>query len=448
MAVKSHWSGEKTRFVLVGAFGALIGLVVGHLWLGLCSAYMCYSGWLLHQARQVDLWLQKGAKRSTAPDTEGVVGHIEQLIFRRKQSDKDRKARLKKIVGWYNQSAAALPDATVVTNDNYEIIWANDAAKPFLGIQGRRDQGQRLDNLVRNPQLQSYLSDRRNDTDIEIKSPINSQLTLLVKRVRYAENMYLFSARDVSQRVLLRATRSAFIANASHELKTPLTVVNGYLEMLAADSSLPEQAKKRVALAEQHAKRMTDIVTDLLTLSRLENQDIDATKLQLLDVSTLLQSIVSGLSNQPAGLQQHFDLSLDHSLWLLGSDVEVTSICTNLCQNALQHTPVGTQITVRWRRTFDGGGELIVQDDGPGINARDLPHITERFYRADTEMSRESGGTGLGLAIVKHIVQRHNGTLDIISALGEGTEITIRFPADQVSDADPVARQSIAASSP
>ncbi|OED42210.1 phosphate regulon sensor histidine kinase PhoR [Chromatiales bacterium (ex Bugula neritina AB1)] len=446
MAVKSHWSGEKARFALVAVFGAVIGLIVGYLWIGLSVAFICYSGWLLYQARQVDLWLQKGAKRSTAPDTEGVIGHIEQLIFRSKQSDKKRKARLKKIVGLYNQSAAALPDATVVTDHNYEIIWSNDAAKRHLGIYSNRDEGQRLDNLVRSPEFQSYLGQPQpEDTELELISPVNNKLTLSIKRVRYAENMYLFSARDVSQRVLLRATRAAFVANASHELKTPLTVVNGYLEMLAEDKDLSEQAQRKIALASQHATRMTDIVTDMLTLSRLENQGIDESKLQLLDLASLLQRTVSDLSVQPSASAHSFDLALDQSVLLLGSELEIKSICNNLCHNALQHTPAGTNITISWAKTFDNGAELIIQDDGPGINARDLPHITERFYRADTEQSRESGGTGLGLAIVKHIVQRHNGTLVIDSTLGTGTQITIRFPADQISLTTPADKVSVAA---
>ncbi len=436
MAVKSHWSEEKARFALIALFGLIIGFVIGRVWLGLAVTFMLYCAWLLHQAGQVDNWLQKGSRRDAAPDTSGVIGHIEQLIYRRKQSDKDRKAKLKKIVGWYNRSAAALPDATVVTNDNYEIQWANDAAKAYLGILAHRDQGQRIDNLVRNPSFQSYVQDKSQENEeIEIKSPVNAAITLVIRRVAYAENLYLFSARDVSQRVQLRATRSAFVANASHELKTPLTVVNGYLELLLDDKTLSDSAQKKVRLASEHANRMSDIVTDLLTLSRLENQGIDSKKLQPLNVASMLKSTAEDLSSLRSGLEHNFDVSTDDNLLLNGSEVEIKSVCTNLCHNAIQHTAPGSTITMSWQETSGGGALLVVGDNGQGIDPKDLPHVTERFYRADSIRSRETGGTGLGLSIVKHIVHRHQGELTIMSTPWAGTEVSIRFPADQIRTA-------------
>jgi len=196
MSPQPHLSQEKTRLILIGVFGLTIGWVSGSIWMGLAITFFFYSCWLIYQARQVDVWLQKGAHRNTAPDTDGVVGNIEKLIFRRKQSDKARKARMIKILGWYNRSAAALPDATVVTNNNYEIIWANDAARSYLGIRGTRDAGQRIDNLVRDTEFQKYIKDNdTSDPEIEIKSPSNKNLALSIRRVAYAENMYLFSAR-------------------------------------------------------------------------------------------------------------------------------------------------------------------------------------------------------------------------------------------------------------
>lgn len=429
MAVNSHWSGEKLRYLLLLGLGLVIGAIIDQLWLGLACTFMLYSAWLLYQTRQLDIWLQKGARRAEAPDTDGVIGHVEQLIFRRKQNDKNRKARLKQIVGWYNRSAAALPDGTVVTDDNYEIVWANDAAQGYLGIRGARDARQRIDNLVRDPIFQQFIqTDDKEVLEIEIPSPVNRQLTLAIRRVAYAENLYLFSARDISQRVQLRETRQAFVANASHELKTPLTVVNGYLEMLADNKTLPEEVHRKILLAEKHARRMGDIVTDLLTLSRLENQQLDASKLDWLDLKSIIETLVHDLTENHSSHQ--IELKLRDDLWLKGSELEIKSVCTNLCQNAMQHTPAGTTIKVIWEKTTDGGAKLIVADNGPGIDPQHLSHITERFYRVDSEQSRETGGTGLGLSIVKHIVQRHHGQLDIDSSRRTGTRFSISFPAE------------------
>ena len=425
MAVNSHWSGEKVRFALIAAFGAVIGWIIGNIWLGVALTFMLYCGWILYQARQVDQWLQKGAKRSTAPDTVGVIGHIEQLIFRRKQSNNVRKQRLKKIVGWYNRSASALPDGTVVTNGFHEIVWANDAALSYLGIRGTRDTGQRIDNLVRDPILQEYIQGSSSDNEeIEIKSPVNRSMTLSIRRVTYAENLYLFTARDISQRVQLRETRAAFVANASHELKTPLTVVSGYLEILGDDKTLPEQTQHQIRMAEVHAQRMTDIVTDLLTLSRLENQELDQSQLDELPMANILDETVARLSTP----ETNFLVDTDNTLWLLGSDTEIKSVCTNLCQNAAQHNEPGTQVRVTWTQTPEGDALLAVSDNGKGIDPQHITHITERFYRVDSE----SGGTGLGLAIVKHIVNRHKGQLDVESTPGVGTTFRVLFPTEVV----------------
>ena len=433
MSPQPHLSQEKTRLVLIGIFGLVIGWVSGSIWMGLAITFFFYSCWLIYQARQVDVWLQKGAHRNAAPDTDGVVGNIEKLIFRRKQSDKARKARMIKILGWYNRSAAALPDATVVTNNNYEIIWANDAARTYLGIRGTRDAGQRIDNLVRDTDFQKYIKDNdTTDPEIEIKSPSNKNLSLSIRRVAYAENMYLFSARDVSQRVQLRETRSAFVANASHELKTPLTLVNGYLELLSADESLPQAAREKISIAEDHAIRMRDIVTDLLTLSKLENQQLENSKLTPVAVGEILSAIAEDFKINKSGRNHIFETDIDIGLLLHGSESEVKSVCTNLCFNAVQHTPAGTTINIEWKPTAEGGAQMIIRDDGPGISAQHLLHITERFYRVDNEHSRESGGTGLGLSIVKHIVNRHQGLLEINSEPGQGTSFVIRFPAEKV----------------
>ncbi len=431
--MKSHISAEKNRLILIGLFGVVVGWIINSVPIGLATAFFAYSCWLVYQANQVDAWLQKGANRDTAPDTDGVIGNIEKLIFRGKQSDRSRKARMKKILGWYNRSASALPDATVVTNNNFEIIWSNEAAQTNLGIYNNKDAGQRIDNIVRDIRFQKYVKDNDPDEiEIEFKSPANKNITLAVRRVAYAENMYLFSARDVSQRVQLRETRAAFVANASHELKTPLTVVNGYLELLSEDDSLPLEARKKIAIAEEHAQRMKDIVTDLLTLSKLENQQLEASKLTAVDVGKILSGISADLKRNRFGKDHVIETNIDNNIQLLGSESEIESVCNNLCFNAVQHTPAGTVVTIKWQSLAEGGARLAISDNGQGIPPQHLTHITERFYRVDNEQSRESGGTGLGLSIVKHIVHRHQGELRISSEPGQGTTFSIDFPPEKV----------------
>lgn len=436
MAQQEHYANEKLRFAAIAVFGVMVGLATGHLWICTTATFAGYCLWLLSQARQVDLWLQKGAKRGAAPDTIGVIGNIEKLIFRSRQSARERKKRLKKIVGWYNRTAAALPDATVITNTEHEIAWANTAAEHFLGIVAARDGGQRIDNLVRSPDFQAYLLRPQSDEELEIKSPQDASVTLAIRRVSYAENLVLFSARDVSARVRLRETRQAFVDNASHELKTPLTVVNGHLELLEQNPDLPAPLRSQVTTAADHTRRMTEIVTDLLTLSKLEHQTLDNTSTVAVPVARLIDQLCSDLRATHA-----ISLDTDPSLLLIGNEQQIKSLCSNLISNALQHTPEQTEISVSWKIADSSAARLEVSDTGPGIPVQHLNHITERFYRVDTARSRETGGTGLGLSIVKHIVSGHNGVLEISSTPGVETVFSAVFPAGQT------VRQSVPAAS-
>jgi len=435
VVTRNHWSTERTRLgaIIVGAL--LTGLVTGHFAVCLALAFAGYCGLLLREAHQVETWLAGGAKNSRVPDTDGVIGHIEQLIYHQRRSAWARKKRLRNIVGWYNRSAAALPDATIITQTDFRIVWSNDAAERLLGISSSRDADQQIDNLVRNPAFQAALRDTSRNEELEIPAPRDHTITLAVRIVPYAENLLLFSFRDVSARVRLRETRQAFVANASHELKTPLTIVRGHLELLEDNPELPEIARKQVAAAASQTRRMTDLVADLLTLSKLENNELDKRRLQPLPMAAMITSIVADIRNgQSAGTQagqHHIELELDEGLLLTGSESEIKSLCSNLIYNAVQHTQAGTEICVRWRKT-PGGAQLLVGDNGPGIAPEHVNHITERFYRVDSARSASVGGTGLGLSIVRHIVNRHAASLDIDSKPGVGTRFLVNFPNSHV----------------
>jgi len=176
---------------------------------------------------------------------------------------------------------------------------------------------------------------------------------------------------------------------------------------------------------------MSDIVSDLLTLSRLENQEPDPNKIRELPMAAILRSTVADLTTALPDFSHRIELDADQLLQLHGSEVEIKSLCNNLCQNAVHHTPASTKIQVRWM-PLDDGAQLVVEDNGPGIEANHLNRITERFYRVDNEHSNESGGTGLGLSIVKHIVNRHRGSMEVQSTPGEGTRFMVRFPAEVI----------------
>ena len=229
----------------------------------------------------------------------------------------------------------------------------------------------------------------------------------------------------------LEHLRRDFVANASHELRTPLSIIKGYVETLVDGHAAmaTEDREKFLKTIQRHSDRLNAIISDLLTLSRLESATPGLGYMSL-DLQPFLQELVDDTARRPAAAGHTVQLEADASVGRIQVDVEkLTQVLTNLLDNALKYSPKGSRIMVA-ARTLDRGGEveLAVRDNGPGIPAADLPHIFERFYRVEKGRARESGGTGLGLSIVKHIVQLHGGRVWAESEVGKGTAIIVRLP--------------------
>ena len=186
--------------------------------------------------------------------------------------------------------------------------------------------------------------------------------------------------------------------------------------------------------------RMRGIVDDLLVLSKLEANLLGEREGEIVNVAAMIRSMIGPLKKEAS--RHRFELNLDDSLAVLGSEREIYSACNNLLTNAIKYTGDGTIVSVSWQLDDNTGSALYeVSDNGPGIEARHLSRLSERFYRVDAGRSRQQGGTGLGLAIVKHAIQRHGGYLDIKSHPGSGSQFTAAFPANRVQLMSKVANQ-------
>ncbi|MGH8224918.1 MAG: phosphate regulon sensor protein PhoR [Gammaproteobacteria bacterium] len=234
----------------------------------------------------------------------------------------------------------------------------------------------------------------------------------------------------------LEQTRRDFVGNASHELRTPLTVLRGYLDMIneeAATNDALQIWRNPLGDMLQQSARMEDIVNDMLMLARLESESASADG-ERVEVASLLDRIVHQAESLSGG-RQRIRLNASPILHLSGQANELQSVFSNLIMNAVQHTPPGSEIVVRWKPQGQGA-RFSVSDDGPGIPAADIPRLTERFYRVDVGRSRASGGTGLGLAIVKHALERHESSLEIASVAGAGATFSCIFPPRRVIGSD------------
>ncbi len=441
------WQKEVWWFVagavIIAALGWLLGFPLQALLVSACA----YILWLLHRMANMVRWLKAGASKRSAPPTVGMMDDIVRLIHQEKSYSRKQKNRFKRSLLQFNNLASELPDATVVLDSHNVIRWANVAARNFLNISTERDRGQRIDNLIRDPDFHEFLQSNDPGAEIEMMAPNNQSLILACRCIPSGRGMFVLVARDATQRIRLREMRKDFVDDVSHELRTPLTVIRGYTEMLLDDASIGSASKEAIQKVDEQSQRMMHIVHKLLRLSKLEGNPLGADEGETVNVSQLVHTIVADLNNT-SETQHEWVLKLNEQLGLRGNYDELYSVVQNLLQNAVKYSGNRTVITVSWSQdeVFDNtadvsdgatteelaGAYLSVSDNGIGIEYRHLPRLSERFYRVDRARARESGGTGLGLAIVKHIAQRHSGQLLIDSVPGEGSTFAVHFPAQRV----------------
>jgi two-component system phosphate regulon sensor histidine kinase PhoR len=310
-------------------------------------------------------------------------------------------------------STAAIPDGVVMLNPAAEILWFNRSAAELLSLRSPGDVGLRIDNLVRRPEFVNYLRNGDYHSPVVVQGAGISEQHLQFQVVPYGAGRLLLMVRDVTRQMRLEAMRKDFVANASHELRSPLTVISGYLETLAQEESLDPVLHGQRCRRCAAGVRMTAIVQDLLELApgggRYAQRRAGRCRRS---VDALAQDLLARHA-----LQLQVRMQVDTPDRLRGEPAQLHSAFANLLDNAAKYTPAGGSVVMRWWRD-EHGGYLSVTDTGIGISPEHIPRLTERFYRVDAGRSRASGGSGLGLAIVKHVLQRHDASLQIVRKKG------------------------------
>lgn len=430
--MNQNWHGTLIRHMLLLVTGCLvIGLISGYYGWSLAIGLAVYLTWTLKQLLRLHQWLRQHKSDEPPPDGYGLWGDVFDSIYQLQRRDQRVRGRLQAVIDRVQESTAALKDAVIMLDSDGNLEWWNRAAETLLGLKTPQDSGQPVTNLVRHPRFKEYFEQNNYLEPLEIPSPINDRVRVQLLITRYGNNEHLMLVRDVTRIHQLEQMRKDFVANVSHELRTPLTVICGYLETLLdnVEEINPRWARALQQMQQQGA-RMQTLLNDLLLLAKLEATDYPSGN-QPVVVSTLLQTIKNDAQALSGQSNQRITLEIDSTLGLKGSEPELRSAFSNLVFNAVKYTPAEGAIHVRWW-SDEQGAHLRVQDSGPGIEAKHLPRLTERFYRVDSSRASNTGGTGLGLAIVKHVLLRHRGTLDISSVLGKGSSFTCHFAPAQV----------------
>ncbi len=428
------WFGAEKDGLGMGPNLALGFVSAGFLWLAADSFYVAR---LLRWLRTEQANESPAVLSSAVPILPGVWGEVadrtRRLLKNRDQLNQESRARLDEFLA----AMQASPSGVVLLDAQGRIEWCNQMATQHFGFHAQRDVQQHIANLVREPAFKAYMASANFSRDVVIPGNFSTParpVKLSVHAHSYGKDRKLLLSRDITAVELAEAMRRDFVANVSHEIRTPLTVLSGFIETLQSLPLKDAERERYLMLMAQQSQRMQTLVSDLLTLSRLEGSPFPGAS-DWMTTSALLaqcEQEARALSEvvAPKGHQLVFEPG--PACEIAGVQTEIYSAMSNLVANAVRYTPTGGLVHVSWKLLDDGRGEFAVMDTGPGIAPEHLPRLTERFYRIDRSRSRETGGTGLGLAIVKHVAQRHGAELHIESQPGHGSCFSISFPAARV----------------
>lgn len=407
--------------------GGDTGLAVAAM-LTLCAVLFRHLYW----ADRLLRWLRAPPGASPPIATGAWAGIFDLLYLQTRKAGQETR----QVAGELERlrlAAEVLPEGVLTLDDHHVIEWMNREAETCLGLSAMTDTGSRLTHLLREPALADYLDAAgTRSAPLVFSTQRNPGRVLQLQVVPIDAGRALLMVRDVTQLEKLATMRRDFVANVSHELKTPLTVTLGFIE--TAIDALGEAPAAELAgylrTAAEQAHRMRHLIEDLLTLSSLETDS--PPREEDVDLRGLLAAVREEAAALSAG-RHRIELTITGAPHLSGSERELHSAFGNLAANAVRYTPAGGAIHLRWTTSADGG-RFSVEDQGIGIAETHLPRLTERFYRVDHGRAREMGGTGLGLAIVKHVLERHQAHLEIASTLGKGSTFTATFPPQRTHE--------------
>jgi two-component system, OmpR family, phosphate regulon sensor histidine kinase PhoR len=410
---------------IIGVIAAL-ALMMSFVWTPWIAAgvLLLVCAWLVMQVLQRDQSARELLREplSTERAFDDVITQVRSKLKENEQHLKERDAEITQ----RKQITNAVPDGLFLLDAAGRILWCNQAALVMHALDAFRDVGKPIAQLIRAPEFAAYLED---DSRAEPLITLGGR-TLSFHLERSAEGVRLLLTRDVTEREKLDRMRRDFVANVSHEMRTPLTVVGGFVETLT-DLPLTEPERNRyLQLIGNQTANMRRLVEDLLTLARLENDQLPPESTPT-DLALIAREVLADAEALSSGA--HTFVAKIESANVLGSAGELRSALGNLLSNAVRYTPAGGHIALTVTHLASEQETIVeVRDSGVGIAAEHLPRLTERFYRIDRSRSRETGGTGLGLAIVKHVAQRHRAKLEIeseISGDSHGSTFRLRFAA-------------------
>ena len=425
--MKNNYATTIVEIISLAIAGGVLGIISGHFIESFLIVLATFLGITLWHRNRFYNWLSN-EQRPEPLETSDLWADIFKRIILERSATAQKTESISQELADLKNAVSNLPLGVVITDTNWTLITLNRTAEQLLDLSQSNDRGTSLFSLIRSPSLKQYAESQNYQDPIVIDNVQDTGVSIEFCFTRDNGNTRIILIRDVTKFKKTNEMRSDFIANVSHELKTPLTVVNGYLETLIDHQLVTGATLKAIENAAAQGRRMENIIQDLLTLSQLETSTIEEG--QSFDLNKIVDDAIAQARLLAISLDKNntkIIAQIEYPIELHGNPDEILSLVSNILSNAIRYTADNSSVLVT-AHLKNQTVTLRIEDDGPGIAERHLHRLTERFYRVDESHSSSTGGTGLGLSIANHIMSRHNGELRIDSKHGKGTVVECYFP--------------------
>ena len=330
---------------------------------------------------------------------------------------------------------------TLMINEHDDVVWCNSEIEALLEFSYSELSSKNINNIIKDKRFSDYLDSQKYNRPLRSNAPNSDNKVFEYQAIVFSEEDRLIIVRDITQLDRLESMRKDFVGNLSHELRTPITVIQGYSEALLDNlDDVDAKWKKPLKQMHQSAIRMKNLIKDLLLLSSLETETPTGQRDDV-HLHALLHEITGDTQQVFTKKNHNYSIDCERNIYITGDRSELYSAFSNLLSNAAKYTPKGGKIDIR-TASSQAFFDIEIIDDGIGIDIQHIPRLTERFYRVSESRTTDTGGTGLGLAIVKHVLARHNGELQIHSHIGLGSRFVCRLPKSRVTESEKSFKQN------
>jgi two-component system phosphate regulon sensor histidine kinase PhoR len=412
---------EIWRITAIALFSLILGISFERPLEALLFGVLVYIIWASRTIGRIFDWIDIGM-RGVPPNMDGVWGDFADTLNRQRRRHRGTQEKMRRAINRAKRVTEAVDDAVIVLRRDRTIDWWNSAGKNFLGLRSS-DRGVAITNFIREPQFVAYINSSQFESSTSLPASIHNGRLLEFSAVMFGESEIVVVISDITQINELEKVRKEFVGNISHELRTPLTVMRGYVETLSDLKGNSAMANKAYQEMSNQIDRMKDLADDIILLSKLESDR--QLPQQPINLHKLLSEILLE-AEQISGGKHRLTLEGESEIEIKADTKLVRSALGNIVFNAVLHNPQGADIVIDITQS-ETHTEVVISDNGVGIDADEIPRLTERFYRGDNSRNSNTGGSGLGLAIVKHALTGCDATLAIKSTLGSGATFTCTF---------------------